>query len=195
MTRTVVCALVGVTLLIGTMAASAASADFERVLPGDYTTMLRDAKKTYERKHFDEAFHPFQHTACAGDTESQSAIGRMYLLGQRMARNDFTGYAWLKVADATRMRSYQSIVEKLEQAMTPAQRAVADPQAATLVSQDGLRATNTSCTPASSRGGLIKDDVVCTPLSEGMQVLLRRRVAENPVAAKLRLSRWATGPA
>ncbi len=108
----------------------------------------------------------------------------MYLLGQGVTRNDLSGYAWLKVAAETKMRGYQSIVEKLEQAMTPAQRAVADPQAATLVSQYGLRATNMSCTPASSRGGLVKDGIVCTPRSEDMQVLLRRCFAENPVAAK-----------
>ena len=184
MTKTVVCALVGMTLWIGAMAASAASADFEHVMPGDYALMLRDAKKAYEGKRYEQAFHAFQRTACAGDKESQSAIGRMYLLGQGVTRNDLTGYAWLKVAAETKMRGYQSIVDKLAQAMTPAQRAVADAQAATLVSQYGLRATNMSCNLSSSRGGLIKDGVTCTPRSEGVQVLLRRCVADNPPAVQ-----------
>ncbi len=184
MSRTIVCALIVVMLLMGMAAASAASADFEQVLRNDYSMMLHDSKKAYEGKRYEDAFRGFQRTACAGDKESQSAIGRMYLLGQGVTRNDLTGYAWLKVAAETRMRGYQSIVDKLAQAMTPAQRAVADARAATLIGQYGLRATNMSCTLASSRSGLIKDSVVCTPRSEGVQVLLRRCVADDPPAVK-----------
>lgn len=182
MARTVLCALLGVALGAATMIASAAGEDFERVLHGQYTTMLRDAKKAYEGKRYEQAFTAFQRTACAGDKESQSAIGRMYLLGQGVSRNDLTGYAWLKVAAETRMRGYQQIVDKLEQAMTPAQREIANKQAATLIDQYGLRATNMSCNLSSSRGGLIQDAVVCTPRSEGLQVLLKRCVAPAPAA-------------
>lgn len=184
MARMVLCVLLGVPLLAAAVAGSAASGDFERVLRGEYATMLLDAKKAYEGKRYEEAFAAFQRTACAGDKESQSAIGRMYLLGQGVTRNDTTGYAWLKVAAETKMRGYQSIVEKLEQAMTPAQRQIADPQAAMLVGEYGLRAANMSCSLASSRGGLIRDSVMCTPRSEGLQVLLKRCVAAKTVAGK-----------
>lgn len=184
MTRTGVRALLSTALLVGAFAASAADADFERMLRGEYASMLFNAKKAYEGKRYEEAFKTLQRTACAGDKESQSAIGRMYLLGQGVARNDLTGYAWLKVAAETKMRGYQSIVDTLRQAMTPAQRQVADEQAATLIDQYGLRTTNMSCSLGSSRGGLIKDTVTCVPRSEGAQVLLKRCVATAPAAAK-----------
>lgn len=184
MTKTVLCILVSLTLWIVALPVSAASADFEAVLPIDYAMMLRNAKKAYEGKRYDEAFRGFQRTACAGDKESQSAMGRMYLLGQGVTRNDISGYAWLKVAAETKMRGYQSIVDKLEQAMTAPQRAVADPLAATLISQYGLRASHMSCNLSASRGGLIQDGVVCTPRTEGNQFLLRRCVANNPPSAK-----------
>lgn len=173
-------------LLVALAGASAAHADpfdasFERVLPGDYRELRLDAKNAYAGKRYDEAFHAFQRTACAGDKESQSAIGRMYLLGQGVARDDITGYAWLKVAAEVRQRGYQGIVDKIEHAMTPAQRQLADPEARRLIDLYGLRATKMSCNLSATQGGHILDAVTCTPQDDGPNLMLKRCAA--PVAA------------
>ena len=182
MAKTVPLVLLGAALFMRVTTALAASADFERVFPSDYRDMLFRAKNAYDGKRYDEAFHLFQKTACAGDKESQSAVGRMYLLGQGVTRDDFAGYAWLKVAAEVRFRGYQMIVQKLEQAMTPQQRAIADPEAAKLIDLYGLRATNMSCDAAASRRGHVIDSVICTPQRDGPQLLLRQCVAATPLA-------------
>lgn len=183
MARIVLLALLGTIVVAIAITARAASEDFERVLPGDYRDMLLNARNAYDGKRYDEAFHAFQRTACGGDKQSQSALGRMYLLGQGVARDDLTGYAWLKVAAEVRFRGYQAIVQKIEQAMTPAQHRIADPEAARLVGLYGLRATNMSCNLSASQGGHIQDNIVCTPRPDGTQLLLRRCVADKPVPA------------
>ena len=179
MAGNVLLALFGAVVVKIAITASAASEDFERVLPSDYRDMLLKAKNGYDGKRYDEALHAFQRTACAGDKESQSALGRMYVLGQGVARDDLTGYAWLKVAAEVRFPGYQAIVRKIEQAMTPEQRQIADPEAAKLVGLYGLRATNMSCNMAASQGGHILDSMVCTPRRDGAQLLLRRCVADK----------------
>jgi len=154
--------------------ARASSESFERVFPLEYTQMLRNAKIAYEHERYDEAFGLFQRTACAGDKESQSALGRMYLLGQGTTRDDLVGYAWLKVAAEIVFPGYQKIVRQLEDAMTPQQRSIADVEASQRVALYGLAATNMSCGKAASRRGHIVDQIECIPERDGGQYLLKR---------------------
>ena len=156
------------------VAGAADTNGFERVLPAQYAQMLRDAKVAYDEKRYDDAFRLFQRTACAGDKESQSAIGRMYLLGQGIVRNDIVGYAWLKVAAETLFPGYQRIVHQLEEAMTPEQRALADTRARQTIDLYGRAATNMSCSQNASRGGYVIDSIVCTPRREGNTMLLKQ---------------------
>jgi TPR repeat protein len=157
-------------------AARAQNADFESMPPMSYTGMLRDANNAYADKRYDKAFTLFQRSACAGDKESQSAIGRMYLLGQGVKREDLVGYAWLKVAAQVRDLGYQKIVDELEHAMTSAQRPIADQLGKRAIDLYGLAATHMSCQPYASRGGHILDTIMCTPERNGTEVLLRRCV-------------------
>ena len=69
----------------------------------------------------------------------------MYLLGQGVARDDLTGYAWLKVAAEKIFPGYQTIVRELEQAMKPEQRKLADAGAAAKIREYGLAASGVSC--------------------------------------------------
>lgn len=160
--------------LAGQASAAAFDESFERVLPADFRSMLLKAKHAYEGKKYDEAFVAFQRTACGGDKESQSALGRMYLLGQGVARDDLTGYAWLKVAAEVRMRGYQGIVEKIEKSMTPEQKRIAEAEAAKLVDNYGLRASKMSCNLTATQGGHILDSVTCTPQDDGPNLMLKR---------------------
>jgi TPR repeat protein len=176
---------IGLALALGLSLAGSASAgaiyeNFDRVLPADFRAMLLKAKHAYEAKRYDEAFATFQRSACAGDKESQSALGRMYLLGQGVARDDLTGYAWLKVAAEMRMRGYQTIVDKIEHSMTAEQKRIAEPEAAKLIENYGLRASKMSCNLTASQGGHIMDGVTCAPQEDGPNLLLKRCVDALP---------------
>jgi len=165
--------------LLATTAFAAVAGDrsvFERVFPNEYRDILRRAALAYDAKRYDEAFGLFQRGACAGDKQSQSAVGRMYLLGQGVARDDLTGYAWLKVAAEKIFPGYQTIVRELEQAMKPEQRKLADAEAAAKIREYGLAASGMSCQTHASRGGHIVDEIVCTPRKEADVFLLKRCV-------------------
>lgn len=155
-------------------AGSMESSRFDRVMPSEYANDVRDAASAYGAKRYDESFKLFQRTACAGDKQSQSALGRMYLLGQGTKRDDLTGYAWLKLAAEFIFPKYQSVVRGLEEAMTPEQRQIADARAADLSARYSIAATNMSCNLSASKGGHIMDQIVCTPKYEGNRLLLRK---------------------
>lgn len=172
----IIVGIVWSTMAYPAAAARAPSANFERMFPSAYTDILRDEKNAYGDKHYDKAFKLFERAACAGDKESQSALGRMYLLGQGVKREDLVGYAWLKVAAQVSLLGYRTIVTKLEGAMTPPQRKIADRLGATTIDLYGIAATHMSCQGYASRGGHIIDTIMCTPEIEGNQALLRRCV-------------------
>lgn len=158
------------------------SADFERMDLVKYRTVLRDAFNAYTNKRYEDAFHSFQRAACAGDKSAQSAVGRMYLLGQGVQRNDLTGYAWLAVAAEFVFPKYQSIVAQLKAAMNPEQLKLASAREDELKRLYGFAATNMSCEMTSSvtSGSNIKDAIQCMPRAEGSQVLVRRCVDGAP---------------
>ena len=141
--------------------------EFETVFPDHYRDMMLDAAKAYGDKDYDKAFELFHRTACGGDKQSQSAVGRMYVLGQGVQANDLTGYAWLKVAAEVIFPKYQAVVRDMAADMTPAQRTVADAKAQRLIDLYGLAGAKTSCQTNASRGGLITDEIICTPTRQG----------------------------
>ncbi len=147
--------------------AVAGGAQYDRVLRIHYRDMLLNAAKAYERKDFDDAFKLIRRDACAGDKGSQAALGKMYLLGQGVQRNDLIGYAWLKTAGEYQFMGTRSVTRKLHEAMTPKQRQIADSKADELLRLYGMQATGVSCNRGSSQGGNIKDMVVCQPRSTG----------------------------
>lgn len=155
-------------------AASYDSSEFEKVMPSEYANSIRDAASAYGAKRYDEAFTLFQRNACAGDKQSQSALGRMYLLGQGTKRDDLSGYAWLKLAAEFIFPKYQSVVRGLEEAMTPEQRRIGDALFADLSKRYSLGATNMSCNLSASKGGHIMDQIVCTPQDQGNRLLLKK---------------------
>ncbi|WP_422241805.1 hypothetical protein [Dokdonella sp.] len=146
---------------------------FERLAPSAYRDMLRDAATDYGAKRYDASFAKFKRLACAGDKQSQSALGRMYMLGQGIKRDDLTGYAWLKLAAEVIYPKYQSVAHQLEEAMTPEQREIADARVAFLSARYSLGNSRMSCTLNASKGGHIIDRIICTPQREGRRLLLR----------------------
>lgn len=155
------------------------SDQFERMSPSQYRDMVQDAKRAYSVEKFDEAARLLPPAACAGDKESQSLLGRMYVLGQGVKKSELTGFAWLKVAAEVIFPKYQMVVRKTEEAMTPAERPVAMAEGQKYIDLYGLKATHMSCTVGASRGGRVKDEIVCTPRRDGNQVLVKRCVGPS----------------
>ncbi|MGA9421789.1 MAG: hypothetical protein WBW61_05450 [Rhodanobacteraceae bacterium] len=140
---------------------------FERVFSTAYRDRLLNAAKAYDRGDYDHAFKLIRRNACAGDKSSQAALGKMYLLGQGVERNDLIGYAWLKTAGEYQFMKTRAVARKLHQAMTPKQREVADAKAHELLRLYGMRASGMSCETRASQGGHITDMVYCQPRSAG----------------------------
>jgi TPR repeat protein len=158
-------------------------AGFDRVFPSVYADLLFNSKTAYQGKRYDEAFPLMQKAACAGDKESQWMLGHMYLLGEGVARDDFTGYAWIKVAAEFNNAEYRSTVERIEKAIGPKQLPAVQAEARTYIDNYGLRATNMSCNRAASQHGHIMDRIICTPQDDGQFSMLRRCAAQPPAQA------------
>lgn len=172
----------------GAIVSTAAAAEspepvFDRVFPSVYSDLLFNSKTAYQGKRYDEAFPLMQKAACAGDKESQWMLGHMYLLGQGVERDDFTGYAWIKVAAEFNQAEYRSTVETIEKAIGPKQLPAVQAEARRYVDNYGLRATNMSCNRAASQHGHIMDRIICTPKDDGQFSMLRQCVADPSTQA------------
>ena len=163
-------------LLLLSVTAWAANDSFERVLPGTFHDILREASAAYKKQDYARAFELNQRASCAGDKTSQAILGRMYVLGQGTQKDDITGYAWIRLAADFNYAEFTSLSAKLENAMTPDKREKGKARAEALRRKYGFAATNISCHGTSRRGVYLIDSVVCTPESEGGKLLLRRCV-------------------
>jgi TPR repeat protein len=173
----------GSVVLVLAVWATASATDgglFDRVQAGVYADMQHEATLAYDRKDYARAFELNRRAACAGDRTSQAILGRMYLLGQGTARDDVTGYAWIRFAADFGYRDFTSLARKLEAALPPEQRAQGNALADTLRVRYGPAVTNMSCHGEARHGVYVIDAVICTPDSDGGQVLLRRCVDEAP---------------
>src|SRR4051794_33570273 len=170
-------------IVAGSITARAADAPapaFDRVFPSVYADLLFNSKTAYQGKRYDEAFPLMQKAACAGDKESQWMLGHMYLLGQGVARDDFTGYAWIKVAAEFNSHEYRTAAETIEHAIDPKQLPAVQADARKFVDAYGLRTTHMSCNRAASQHGHIMDRIICTPRYEGQSALLRQCIDAAP---------------
>src|SRR5262249_5545926 len=140
--------------------------------------MQRQATLAYDREDYARAFELNRRAACAGDKTSQAILGRMYLLGQGTAKDEITGYAWIRFAADFNFAGFTSLARKLEAAMTPEQLAAGKTKVDALRAAYGPAVTNMSCHGESRRAAYIIDSVVCTPDSAGGDDLLLRRCVD-----------------
>lgn len=159
--------------------AAVATAAFDHVPSGEYADMQRRATAAYDHKEYERAFALNQRTACAGDKTSQAILGRMYLLGQGTAKDEITGYAWIRFAADFNFGDFTSLARKLEAAMTPEQVAAGKAKVEVLRANYGPAVTNMSCHGESRRAAYIIDSVVCTPEAAGGGDLLLRRCVDD----------------
>ena len=155
--------------------------DFDTTSDFAYGEMTVEAARSYGNARYDEAFHKFQRLACAGDKASQAMVGRMYLSGEGVPRNDMEGYLWLKVAAEFNHAPYRTTVQRIESVLKPEQLKAWSAHADALRDRYGLRATNMSCNQHASAtfSSNVKDTVFCTPKREGSVVLLKRCEGEE----------------
>jgi len=159
------------------VASAADRALFNRVQPGAWANLQHEATQSYDQKDFARAFALNRRLACAGDKTSQAILGRMYILGEGTARDEMSGYAWIRFAADFGFRDFTSLARKLEAALSSAQRTQGNARADGLRASYGPAVTNTSCFGEARHGVYIIDSIVCTPDSAGVsQVLLRRCV-------------------
>jgi hypothetical protein len=181
MSRLFAClALVGVSSF-GALALAEEPPGFESIDALAYDKMLVDAVQDHQAGHKADSFRKFLRLACGGDKASQEQVGRMYLLGDGVSRNDAMGYLWLKVASEFSYAPWHAIVKKIEAALTPEQLKQLGPLADELRAQYGMRATNVSCRAQSSSSSAsnIKDAVVCAPSRNGPLLLVQRCYADE----------------
>ncbi|MGB0132578.1 hypothetical protein, partial [Dokdonella sp.] len=162
---------------------------FEPVFPQAYNDMRRDAAVSYGAKKYDKAFAQFQRLACAGDVQSQSALGRMYIDGHGVQQDDLKGYAWLKMAAQVIFPKYQYVVKELEQAMTPNQKEVSSAMVADYMKYYSFAATGMSCSPAVMNDDPIPNEIDCIPTRQAERLMLRRCEAPEQALIKMETSK------
>lgn len=158
---------------------------FQPVFPEAYQDMRRDAAVSYGNKQYDKAFSQFQRLACAGDVESQSALGRMYIDGNGVQQDDLKGYAWLKMAAQVIFPKYQAVVKELEESMTANQREVSNSMVADYMKYYSLGQTGMSCSPASMNDDPIPNEIDCVPTRQAERYMLRRCEAPEQALIKM----------
>jgi len=157
---------------------AADNALFDRVQTGVYADLQHEATLAYDRKDYVRAFELNRRIACAGDKTSQAILGRMYLLGVGTARDEISGYAWIRLAADFGFRDFTALSRKLEAALTPEQSTQGAARVAALRANYGPAATNTSCHGEARHGALLIDAVICTPESSGIGYELLRRCVD-----------------
>lgn len=156
---------------------------FERMHLQAYRGILFDAGAAYRDADYAKAFAGFQRAACAGDKASQENVGRMFALGQGTTRDDERAYAWLTTAGESGLTEYKALAKRLEDTMTPEQRASASMASERLLAEYGTRATRMSCLKSDSQGGRMSDTVVCKPEAVGGGLLLVHRCLDQTTGA------------
>jgi hypothetical protein len=158
---------------------------FDQVAPGVFAEGVRNAKREFSEKRYDQAAPLLKQAACAGDKESQWALGQMYLLGQGVKRDDATGYSWLAVAAELRPSPFGTAFDKIDASIDASQHAALKARADALIAQYGITATRMSCHQSATRGGHILDSVTCEPQRVGASVDVHQcvDVAHAPPAA------------
>lgn len=146
---------------------AAAKPGFDRITAAEYKHNLHDGIHAYNRRDYARAFPLLKRAACAGDKTSQALVGQMSILGQGTQKDDLTGYAWIKTAAEFHFTDFTRLARRLERALSPERRVVANERAQRFLSDYGMRTTQMGCRGESRHGAHMIDTVVCTPADAG----------------------------
>lgn len=161
-------------------AAPPSEPEFESVTRRDYYDMLMRADQALRDENSTNVVELQRRLACAGNQPSQAALGGLYLTGRGIAKDDLTGYAWLKLAGASGEPRYRKVTDALEEVMTPEQRAAADAKVTALKALYAEIPTHMTCSQVKAPRSNLKE-LRCEPEAAASRrsfVWLKRCAAE-----------------
>ena len=135
---------------------------FERMRFYDWRIMLKDAHLANERDDKAQAFALYQRAACAGDKNSQFALGTLYLMGEGTAPDGLQAYAWYRVAAESGEPDYAKAVAKVDALIPEPHRAAAEALAGDYLANYGSAATGVNCVKRAEPGTRITR-LECSP--------------------------------
>ena len=124
----------------------------ERVRPYDWRIMLTRAHLANERDDKAKAFALYQRAACAGDKNSQFALGTLYLMGEGTAPDGLQAYAWYRVAAESGEPDYTKAGAKVDALIPEPHRATAEALAGDYLANYGSAATGVTCVKRAEPG-------------------------------------------
>ena len=152
---------------------------FDRITAAEYKQNLHAGIHAYNRHDYARAFPLLKRAACAGDKTSQALVGQMFILGQGTHKDDLIGYAWIKTAAEFHFTDFTRLARRLQGALSPPRRALADELAQRFRADYGMRATQMGCRGESRHGAYMIDTVVCTPTDAGGPYVWVHRCIES----------------
>lgn len=190
MTRTILGAVVAA-LVLGATAGSASASPtpgepFTKMEPPEYIEFIRDAHEALDGERTETAYRDYLKAACAGDKDSQFALGTMYLLGEGTTADGLMAYAWYAVAAEINDKRFRDAFAKVSAAVPAEHRALAESEGARLIEAYGLKATGQSCKLEAEVGTRIERRI-CRPEISGGQTarLYSVRTCDAPEAARV----------
>lgn len=181
--------LIAAALALGTAGAAAASIDksrFMRMTQSEYDLMVRDGHDAWQRSNDVSAQRNFLKSACAGDKDSQFALGTMYLTGEGAPADGLKAYAWYSLAAEIDDKRYRDAFAKVSELVPEQYREVAAAEGERLRQSYGLDATGQRCKMDAQVGTRIQRRVCRPEITGGPQsrfYLVRQ--CDGPEQAKL----------
>jgi hypothetical protein len=150
---------------------------FETMRFLDWRLMIKEAHLANERDNKPRAFELYQRNACAGDKNSQFALGTLYLMGEGTAPDGMQAYAWYRVAAESGEPDYRKAVQNVEALIPGQHRAAADALARDYIARYGSAATGVTCEKRAEPGTRITR-LECTPNIEARTSYVEAKLCE-----------------
>lgn len=181
--------LIAAALALGTVGVAAASIEkgrFSRMTQSEYDLMVRDGHDAWQRSNDASAQRNFLKSACAGDKDSQFALGTMYLTGDGAPADGLKAYAWYSLAAEIDDKRYREAFAKVSALVPEQYRELADAEGQRLRQSYGLDATGQRCRMDAQVGTRIQRRVCRPEITGGSQARFYLvRQCEGPEQAKL----------
>ena len=181
--------LLATAIALGSAGVAAASIDksrFTRMTQLEYDLMVRDGHDAWQRSNNASAQRNFLKSACAGDKDSQFALGTMYLTGEGMPADGLKAYAWYSLAAEIDDKRYREAFAKVSELVPDQYREMASAESERLRQSYGLDATGQRCKMDAQVGTRIQRRVCRPEISGGPQARFYLvRQCEGPEQATL----------
>lgn len=170
----------------GVAAASMDKSRFTRMSQSEYDLMVRDGHDAWQRNNGTSAQRNFLKSACAGDKDSQFALGTLYLTGEGVPADGLKAYAWYSLAAEIDDKRYRDAFAKVSELVPEQYREMASAESERLRQSYGLDATGQRCKMDAQVGTRIQRRVCRPEITGGPQARFYLvRQCEGPEQATL----------